>query len=309
MSLLYLPYRILDFTCRPKEELYLPEFKGSTFRGVLGRALKSALCVLKTQPECKPCPLVKNCYYAYLFETIPVFDSELPFNLHKYPSVPHPFILEPPLEDKTVYNSDEPFTFRIILVGRSLTYEAYFIMAFRLAGEIGMGKGRKNFEIEEVTSRSGELTIKIPSPEELESSASSESKVDLRFITPLRLIYERKLVRRELGFHHIVRNLLRRVSALYYFHQEQSLPTFSPKSLIEHSEKVLTLRDNLFWKDWERYSFRQKRRIPLGGLVGEITFQGPLSPFLSLLRAGEILHCGKNTSFGLGKFTIAEFKT
>lgn len=182
-------------------------------------------------------------------------------------------------------------------------------MAFRLAGEIGMGKGRKNFEIEEVTSRSGELTIKIPSPEELESSASSESKVDLRFITPLRLIYERKLVRRELGFHHIVRNLLRRVSALYYFHQEQSLPTFSPKSLIEHSEKVLTLRDNLFWKDWERYSFRQKRRIPLGGLVGEITFQGPLSPFLSLLRAGEILHCGKNTSFGLGKFTIAEFKT
>jgi hypothetical protein len=42
----------------------------------------------------------------------------------------------------------------------------------------------------------------------------------------------------------------------------------------------------------------------LGGIVGEITYTGNLEPFIPLLRAGEILHAGKNTSFGLGRYTI-----
>ena len=39
-------------------------------------------------------------------------------------------------------------------------------------------------------------------------------------------------------------------------------------------------------------------------LVGRMTFEGPLAPFMPLLRAGEILHVGKGTSFGLGRYEV-----
>jgi CRISPR/Cas system endoribonuclease Cas6 (RAMP superfamily) len=40
--------------------------------------------------------------------------------------------------------------------------------------------------------------------------------------------------------------------------------------------------------------------------VVNITYEGNLAPFLPLLRAGETMHVGKGTSFGLGKFSLGE---
>lgn len=45
--------------------------------------------------------------------------------------------------------------------------------------------------------------------------------------------------------------------------------------------------------------------MKLGGFVGEIECQLPaIAKFLSLLIAGEILHIGGSTSFGLGKYQV-----
>lgn len=43
-----------------------------------------------------------------------------------------------------------------------------------------------------------------------------------------------------------------------------------------------------------------------GDSVGRITLAGPLAPWLPLLRLGELVHVGKGTSFGLGKYRIVE---
>jgi hypothetical protein len=64
------------------------------------------------------------------------------------------------------------------------------------------------------------------------------------------------------------------------------------------------IRNSLRRWDWERYSSRQKTRMKMGGLMGEITYGGPVAAFEPFLRAGEILHVGKGTSFGLGKYEI-----
>lgn len=45
----------------------------------------------------------------------------------------------------------------------------------------------------------------------------------------------------------------------------------------------------------------------LGGFTGEITFEGCLGPFMPIIRAGEALHVGKGTSFGLGKYEIKKY--
>ncbi|MBU2578468.1 CRISPR system precrRNA processing endoribonuclease RAMP protein Cas6, partial [Patescibacteria group bacterium] len=45
-------------------------------------------------------------------------------------------------------------------------------------------------------------------------------------------------------------------------------------------------------------------RMKMGGFMGEITFEGDIDPFMHLIKAGEILHVGKGTSFGLGKYEM-----
>ncbi|MCM8762553.1 MAG: CRISPR system precrRNA processing endoribonuclease RAMP protein Cas6 [Candidatus Omnitrophica bacterium] len=42
----------------------------------------------------------------------------------------------------------------------------------------------------------------------------------------------------------------------------------------------------------------------LGGFTGTITYKGNLKEFLPFIKLGEIIHIGKNTSFGLGKYII-----
>jgi hypothetical protein len=53
----------------------------------------------------------------------------------------------------------------------------------------------------------------------------------------------------------------------------------------------------------ERYSNRQHDKLKLGDFIGEIAYEGAgLAEFLPLLRAGELLHIGGSTSFGLGRY-------
>jgi hypothetical protein len=44
--------------------------------------------------------------------------------------------------------------------------------------------------------------------------------------------------------------------------------------------------------------------MTLGGLVGTLDLEGNLAPFAPLFRAAEILHVGKNTTFGLGRIAV-----
>jgi hypothetical protein len=57
-----------EFHCKLESEAILPYFKGSTFRGVFGHALKKVVCALKNQ-ECNTCLLNKRCIYTQVFET------------------------------------------------------------------------------------------------------------------------------------------------------------------------------------------------------------------------------------------------
>lgn len=302
MIFLKIPYKILDITCEPVDELYLPTFKGSSFRGVIGRTLKQAFCILKAYQNCHNCPINSKCYYAYIFETIPNHQKTLPFNFHKYPSVSHPFIIEPPEEKKTFYKKEESFSIKIILIGKAISYEPHFILAMKLAGEHGIGKENRKFIIKNYQATETLLsTIEIPT--NFSFTSNKFSQIVLQFLTPLRIIYEKKLVK-NLEFHHIVRSLLRRISILYYFHVSEKMPKIPAKDLISKAQEIKVKESKLQWFDWERYSYRQKRRMILGGLIGKIVFEGNVAPFFSILQAGEIFHCGKNTSFGLGKYRI-----
>ena len=96
--------------------------------------------------------------------------------------------------------------------------------------------------------------------------------------------------------------LLRRVALLLEFHN------FTPLKVdfteLTNQTEGIQLNKDLAWKDWIRYSSRQKQKMHLGGVSGSMTFRG-LSPiWRTLLAAGEYTHVGKNASFGLGKYHV-----
>lgn len=104
-------------------------------------------------------------------------------------------------------------------------------------------------------------------------------------------------------FSTLVRALLRRESALAYFHHGVTL-SLDYRSMIEGARSVRVESANVRWVDWTRHSNRQRRSMNLGGLVGTVTYMGDLRPFRELLALGQVTHVGKNTTFGLGRYHL-----
>ncbi|MDD3581799.1 MAG: CRISPR-associated protein Cas6, partial [Desulfobacca sp.] len=132
--MLYGKYRfhsILD------SDAILPPYKGSTFRGVFGVALKKVVCVLQNQ-ECQDCLLRDHCVYFQVFETprAPGPDAAAV----KKPSPPHPFVIEPPLSVETHLHRGQSFDFGLILFGPANEQLPYFVYAFEQMGRIGIGQ-------------------------------------------------------------------------------------------------------------------------------------------------------------------------
>ena len=128
------------------------------------------------------------------------------------------------------------------------------------------------------------------------------SKITILLLTPLRLRFDGHITD-NLEFHVLIRNLLRRISSLSYFHCGEKFQV-DFKGLIEKAKAVNQIKSDIHWYDWKRYSTRQEEWMSLGGVTGTVSYEGDISDFMLLLRLGEYAHVGKGTSFGLGKYEI-----
>jgi hypothetical protein len=324
-----LTYQKFKLNVEVVSEIKLPYYKGSTFRGGFGSMFKRIVCALRKK-ECGECMLRSKCVYTYIFETSPNQEANM-MNMDKYEKIPHPFVIEPPeedlrskIKDSRIYETGEKIDFSLILIGKATDYLPYFIYTFEELGKIGIGKGRGRYRLTEVKKISNkrerrqvedktvflssdrsirEVSIdRINIQENFVPSYSLESIV-MNFITPVRIKYRRDLVVKP-EFHVIMRSLLRRIALLYYFHCGNKKPIWNHKEIINHAEKVSIKDSDIMWVDWERYSSRQGDKMKLGGIVGRVEYYGDVNPFFQILKAGEILHIGKGTSFGLGKYEI-----
>lgn len=298
------------FTLKAVSLITLPPYKGSTIRGGFGVTFKKVVCAIK-RTECPECLLYKSCIYPYIFETPPPEDSEI---LKKYAKIPHPFIIEPPLETKRDYKEGEELNFKLILIGKAIDYLPYFIYTFNELGNAGIGQGRGRFELVSVKEENSGSIIYSEKDKTLHKFEAVVFKdrnipaplLTINFITPARLLFKEDLIL-DIEFHHIIRALLRRLSSLSYFHCGERLEV-DFKGLIEKAKEIRCKDRKLYWYDWERYSNRQKTKMSLGGFKGSITFEGDISLFAPFLRLGEIVHIGKGTAFGLGKYEIKNKK-
>lgn len=303
------------FIIKPQRELILPLYKGSTLRGGFGYAFKRAVC-MDREEECAKCVHRNKCVYSYVFETSITQKAEKGERL-KDEDVPHPFIIEPPLDKRQHYGIDDRLDFHLILVGRAVDYIPYFIFAFEELGRIGIGKNKGKYSLEKVISLNKDKEIiiydgnshfrddyqVIDSAELIqEASQLNYHQVTLCFLTPARIKYEGKLTM-DIDFEIVMRNLLRRLSWLAEVHCDEKWK-LEWKEIIKRAKEIKTIHSDLRWHDWERYSQRQGTKMKMGGFLGEITFEGDLAEFIPFLRLGEYLHIGKGTVYGLGKYEI-----
>lgn len=304
------------FEAIAREKILLPPYKGSTFRGGFGHVLKKTICVNKGQ-ECESCLLKERCLYLYLFETAPPQNTQV---MRKYPSVPRPFVIEPPCDSKREYRKEEDLSFALILIGKAIEYLPYFIFTFQELGKTGIGKDRGRYILKEVQSLG--LTKQsiiyqekdnllhdgyhLITPNDFQKiySRLPQNNLTLKFVTPTRIKYQEKLTK-ELEFHILIRNLLRRISLLSYFHCHEEFKKEEIKRLINKAKHIKIHNKNVRWYDWERYSSRQNTRMKLGGFVGEITYGGEnFKDFLPYIFLGSYTHVGKGATFGLGQYKI-----
>ncbi len=298
------------FIIKPQKELILPTYKGSTFRGGFGHAFKRAICTQR-EKECRECMLIHSCIYCY------VFDTTFPGECERDEHVPHPFIIEPPLDKRRLFGTEDRLCFDLILVGRAADYIPYFILAFEKLGEMGIGQNKGKYWIEKVTSlnKDRELLIYdgsshlkydfqvIDSAEIIHDAAQlNYHQVTLRFLTPTRIKHNGKLTM-NMEFEVMMRNLMRRLSWLARVHCGEKWE-IEWNDIIRKAREVRMVYTNLGWYDWERYSQRQGIRMKMGGFLGEIAFEGKLAEFMPWLKLGEYLHIGKGTVYGLGKYEI-----
>lgn len=296
---------------RATTPIRLPDYAGSMLRGGFGHALRSLSCMTRAK-ACDGCGLLAACPYPALFA--PPAPGE--HTLQKFSQVPVPYVIEPPEWGARVLAEGETFSFSMVLVGRALRELPLVILAWRraLGRGIGAGDGRAELVRAIHCGEAGETEIHRPENGVIldherkvslcGTAAPQAAQATLRFQTPLRLQHNgRALPPEKLDARTLLMALARRASLLAEFHCGAPLMDDFPALFTACAG--IKEEKRLAWRDWTRYSSRQRQKMALGGVIGDWTLEGDLGPFLPLLRLGEWLHVGKETVFGLGHYTLA----
>jgi CRISPR-associated endoribonuclease Cas6 len=292
------------FIC--KNTLNLPEYTGQTWRGGFGYALKKIACVTH-EKQCQNCLLFKSCIYSYLFETPPPSNAQL---MRLYQTIPHPFVIRPSGGGKLIKGSS--LTIEFLLFGKSQQHLPYVVHAMKKFGENGIGKDLIPIELDTIEQNINNQWKTIyqqdfwqPIQSEKLTVAPLPRSLTFHINTPLRIKSQNHIIKaEEFSFSHLFKNVLRRISMISAFHQDNLLE-LDYKYLNELSEKVEIINKTLYWKELSRYSTRQKRRLHLDGVLGEFTINtSDITELWPYIWLGQSTHVGKSTSMGLGQYTL-----
>jgi hypothetical protein len=270
------------FTLESVERLSLPIFSGSEFHGGLGMMLA------RHAPDA----------YQDLFA-------------ERESSRPRPYALYAhdlgrPLE------AGEALTLDLTLIGAAAAHFHACFNAMMLLGEAGIGKNRGRFcitdvqtiktsEDEQVFSRATGHALFWDSTTRVSeilsvSSTGPASACTVKFVTPLRLKQANELVRTPPSLDMLLHRILSRTAQL----AGVPLPAIRHQ-IREIAHPARIAHHDTRWQEWSRYSARQRKAMPFGGLVGSVRYEGKhLQAIVPWLRLAEWLHVGNKTTFGLG---------
>lgn len=288
-----LPVTRLRLTVRAEAALQLPHFAGSMLRGAFGHALLSLSPLPHTGDQ--PCAVQASCPYCQIFAAPPISAH----TLQKFSRMPQAYVIEPPTGEARQLRAGQIFNFSLVLIGNALKLVPVVHQAWKRALHTGLGPERARcslLNIVDMDEDPAALILREPWP---------DRHVTLRFYTPLRLQAQGRPVRAEqLTARTLLITLARRHQLLCDVHLGTKALQHDFSALVSIANTIDLRTRNLRWFDWGRYSQRQRQEMKLGGLLGDITLRGDLTPFARLLHLGQWLHVGKNATFGMGGYRL-----
>ena len=324
----------IDALFHVQSDITLPAFTGSTFHGVLGRAL-SDVRYSDRREACSECTCRPECRYAnlysYLFET----PADHPFvsqagalirkNQKEYPK---PIILDPPRGG--AYAEGDQMMLQMTLVGKAIECLPFAVCGLRQFSQARFGPSNECLMLDSIIDGADsespvetliyngktdtyigpgsvcDLNRIVGDTYKNLDTANTTSNIHIRFLTPLRFMENNRLGA-TLDFKIFMARILDRIELLSV-HSPLTEP-IDKNAILDAAAQVKTEKSGLQWHDWERYSSRQNNRMKFGGYLGDIVFSGNLIPFLPYIKMGEFLHMGKQTTFGLGKYRVMVSQT
>jgi hypothetical protein len=255
-----------------------PFFCGSMLRGAFGVALKRVVCINPSY-SCDGCFAKDSCLYYSFYEQKNSF--------HKYRI--------------TSKLGMENLKFSIYLFEDSTDELPYVLSAIKKAlEEIGLGREKEPVKISEISVNEkpiyrGEdfLPINGITPNEFELD-EIHSNIKIEFKMPLRIKQNNQFAKNNISLPHLIINIHNRY---------RELKELSYKKLGFKVEGEI-VKSNLRYLDLYRYSNRQRSKMKLGGIIGDITIKGVDAKSFYYLKLGEVIGAGKQTVFGLGDYEI-----
>jgi CRISPR/Cas system endoribonuclease Cas6 (RAMP superfamily) len=170
-------------------------------------------------------------------------------------------------------------------------------------------EGRKiSFYTERIVDQSGKLVfdqkkhiICHPTIFSMELTPEISNRVKMRFDTPLRIKHNNIFMRSFL-FDPIILSLYRRLVYLNEHFNNSELKL----SQYEINDQIVISSSQFKWEERPRKSLVKDQVMSLGGLLGEVELSNVDPYTYQLLKLGEIVQVGKQTSFGLGKYTMED---
>lgn len=301
-------YIKLHFTIEYIEDSVVPVYKASGLRGGMGEMLLRANCVRDRncevcdfEPEC----IVRRTMYSKM-EIQPAFMS-------RGDSVG--YVIE--CEDYRDYMSAGDRTeFTLILFGKTICYFSQFLNAFYALGMNGLGKEQAGFRIISATNSKREPImhgndinmsryeiLKVTDYIRYRRKQLDEQSVinKIKFQSPLAIKY-RKEELTEFRMEAIIEATCRRIYMLDCFEGIESYLT--EREYINSLPVPKVLSENHRESRIRRYSTRKENAMYLTGIEGELELENIPDELMDILIAGELVHIGKNTSFGFGRYRI-----
>ncbi|MDY2627969.1 MAG: CRISPR system precrRNA processing endoribonuclease RAMP protein Cas6 [Lachnospiraceae bacterium] len=315
---LNIPYVKLHFTARVEEACRLPRNKASALRGGVGQMMILQNCILasgsRTDEDCCECSCREECLVQrFLYTPVSVQPA---FSAEKL-SMGYLFECENYYEG---FDAGEMFDFQVILFGKSRVYLNLLLQAVWALGQQGLGKEKGRFSIVRIlNSRKEDILcdgyggMQIRKDRYYPETFAGYAQFRMRQLqkngchgvlkfqteTDIRFRKERML---EFNMEAIVAALTRRAYLFNCFEgTDMDLDIFMEEMLSDLpqicSQKVNQIQV-------KRFSSRQMSSMRLGGIKGEVWLDGLPGQLLPWLLAGEIMHIGKNTSFGFGRYRV-----
>lgn len=317
--------QLVEFELTSTAPFGLGKQVGSALRGAVFESLRSNLnvCLYKQLPSCQPCTLRQVCPLSGLLATV---DDEAT----RGHDAPRPMTIRPPVDGRRFFPEGSVLNFGTTLFGDGARYVPYLVLAVRELERSGLGlrlggeqrvppqRGQVRLgKVEAVHPFSGEReTIResgsgvlqtshlLVTESDIEAYAATlpQHSLTLDLLTPLRLVDRGQLVR-PLRFDALICRLAERLDSLAQHYAGAPL-SLDRAVLVDHARSIQVARDETRWVDIESFSGRTGRSSPTGGHVGRITFEGVLSPFLTLLAWGTLSHVGKSATRGNGYYRV-----